>query len=114
MISKDLTEFISAESQRLNSNYYADYDGEKRVFSATVKMVEEVGELCDAVLKSHKVQRAEKMEGFDKSKLEHEIADVIITTLLIAELMDVDVNEALRTKIKKIESRYDNKGMEKS
>lgn len=112
MISKELTQFIAAESNRLNSNYYADYDVEKRVFSATVKMVEEVGELCDAVLKAHKVQRAEKMVDFDKGKLEHEIADVLITTLLIAELMDVDVNEALRTKIKKIEGRYDSLGKE--
>lgn len=42
----------------------------------------------------------------DKNNLPNEFADVIITILLLAKSMDVDIPQALAEKIKKINKRY--------
>ena len=72
----------------------------------TVKLTEELGELCNEVLAFNGDQRKEKLDKYDKNNLPNEFADVIITTLLLAKTMNVDIQEALKQKIKSINERY--------
>jgi NTP pyrophosphatase (non-canonical NTP hydrolase) len=101
---QDLLDWIDEVDQRLRSKY-SDEDEEKRAYTRTIKLVEEVGELCNEVLAAHKQQRPDKLLDHDAENLSHEFADVIITTLLLAKQMDVDIEKALESKIKKINSR---------
>ena len=99
MISKELTEIIDLIDPLLQD---APFQHRERMLSRTVKLNEEVGELCEAVL-AESNQQPRKGKTFD---LEGEIADVIITTLLIAKQKEINVNEALITKIEKIKKRF--------
>jgi|SRR5581483_7633158 len=79
---------------------------EKEVLTKTIKLNEEVGELCNDVLSILKLQRKSKLEKFDKRNFYEEIADVLITTIQLAVVMGVDVERALNDKLKKIEKKY--------
>lgn len=70
------------------------------------KLTEEVGELAGEVLAYEGKQRAEKLAARDKDALGDEVADVLICTLLLAESMGVDVDEALQRKIAKVDQRF--------
>lgn len=106
---KELLQFITTEDKRLKK-YYGNYsDQEKRILARTVKLSEELGELCDEVLSFNTMQRKDKLKSHDGENLSEEFADVLITTLLLAKAMDVDIVEALKRKITKINKRYENK-----
>ena len=47
------------------------------------------------------------MEARSKDELAHEFADVLICTFLLAEAMGVDLNDALRKKMSKIDKRFE-------
>jgi NTP pyrophosphatase (non-canonical NTP hydrolase) len=107
MDMKDLRQFIKLEDQRLRERF-GDYKNEEnRVLARTVKLGEEFGELCDAILGHNSMQREEKMGEKETGNLSDEFADVIITTLLLADAVDVDIEKALEEKIKKINQRYE-------
>lgn len=76
------------------------------VFARMVKVTEEVGELASEVLASQGDLRKEKLEKRDDESLGDEIADVLITTLMLAASLNVDVPGALARKIAKIEKRF--------
>jgi len=101
-----LIKFIKKEDKRIREHYGNYKDEEKRILVRTVKLAEELGELCDEVLSFNSMQRREKLEKHDAENLSDEFADVLITTLLLAEVMKVDVEKALKQKIKKIDRRY--------
>jgi NTP pyrophosphatase (non-canonical NTP hydrolase) len=103
---KDLKKFIRKEDRRLRKCYGGYKDEEKRILARTVKLTEELGELCDEVLAYNSMQRKDKLEKRDPNNLPEEFADVIITTLLLAEVIGVDIEKALKTKIEKINARY--------
>ncbi len=95
-------------------DYFDSYLNEKfpisglreKMFARTVKLNEEVGELCAEVLAFDGDQRDEKLQNSNQETLEGEFADVIITTLLLAKTMDVDVRKSLKNKIAKIKDRF--------
>ncbi len=101
---KDLNNFIKKEDQRLRK-HFGYKDEEKLILARTVKLTEELGELCDEVLSYNSLQRKEKLDKHDINNLSEEFADVLITTLLLAEIMDVDFEKALEGKIEKINKR---------
>ena len=102
---KELLKFIEIEDGRLVETKSSKTDTE-RILARTVKLMEELGELCDEVLSYNKDQRKEKLEKHNKDNLAHEFADVLITTLLLAKTMGVDIEEGLKNKIEKINKRY--------
>lgn len=107
MEMKELLEFVRRVSERLTKGNPESTEAE-RVFARMVKLTEEVGELADEVLVSQGDQRKEKLEGKNEESLGDEIADVLITTLVLAASLNVDVPKALARKIVKIETRlYD-------
>jgi len=104
---KDLLKFIEIEDERLKK-YYGGYDDqEKRILARTVKLTEELGELCDEVLAYNSLQRKQKLDNHDKENLPEEFADVIITALLLAKAMNVDIEAALEKKVEKVNKRYE-------
>ncbi|MET1102102.1 MAG: MazG nucleotide pyrophosphohydrolase domain-containing protein [Pyrodictiaceae archaeon] len=73
---------VSCIQEEMKRMYYKR-DSERGLYATFTWLVEEVGELAQALL-----------EG-DKQSIEEEIADVIAWTLSIANLVEVDVEEAL-------------------
>lgn len=106
---KDLKKFIRKEDLRLRKCFGGYKDEGKRILARTVKLAEELGELCDEVLSYNSMQRKEKLDKHDPNNLSEEFADVVITTLLLAEAMKVDIAKALKRKIEKINKRYESK-----
>jgi len=72
-----------------------------------VKLAEEFGELCDEVLAYNSMQRKDKLDNIVEGNLAEEFADVIITSLLLANAMNVDIEKALEKKMEKIDKRYE-------
>jgi len=100
---KELLEFIKTEHQRLMKFYNFKKRGQLK-YPIALKIMEELGELCEEVLAQEKIQRVEKLQNRE-SKIDEELADVLITTLLLAENMNIDVINGLKKKIKKIKNR---------
>jgi NTP pyrophosphatase (non-canonical NTP hydrolase) len=98
----EILEFIDQEDARLSKLYANHCDKEKRILARTVKLSEEFGELCEEILTHNGLQRKQKLENHDKENLPEEFADVLITTLLVAKAMNVDIAKALEKKIDKI------------
>lgn len=109
MTFRELQKFIKIEDERIRKYFDGLEDAEKRTLARTVKLTEEVGELAAEVLAHHNWQRQEKMNKHSHEDLNHEFADVIITTFLLADVMEVNLEKAIRDKIKKIEKRYKDK-----
>lgn len=82
---------------------------EQEILSRTVKLNEEVGELCNDILAILKMQRKAKLEHFDKRNMYVEFADVILTTMQLAMAAGVDIERAVNDKLKKVEEKYEDK-----
>ncbi|MBV9349593.1 MAG: MazG-like family protein, partial [Patescibacteria group bacterium] len=63
----------------------------ERVLARMVKLMEEVGELSDEVLGGLGHQRQIKLDNRKNDGLEEEVADVVITVLLLARSLGVNV-----------------------
>jgi NTP pyrophosphatase (non-canonical NTP hydrolase) len=100
----ELNEFAAWANAQLAERY--PQPESERILSHAVKISEELGELCSAVLAQAKLQRAEKLAEQSDENLGEEFADVLITTLLLAQDLGVDVESALENKISKIRSRF--------
>ncbi len=108
MSFQELLQFIKSESERLVKKHGQGSSSREIVLPRTVKLNEEVGELCAEILALDNDQRKEKLSKMKvKNNLPNELADVIITTLLLAEVSAVDIKTALENKIKKIKKRYE-------
>lgn len=79
---------------------------EKEILTKTIKLNEEVGELCNDILAVLKLQRKSKLAKFDKRNFYEEFADVIIVTMQLASVAGVDIERAINDKLKKIEKKY--------
>lgn len=100
---KELLQFIKKEHQRLMKFYNFKKNGQLK-YPLALKIMEELGELCEEVLSKDSFQRVEKLQNRE-SKIDEELADVLITTLLLAENMNIDVINGLKNKIEKIKNR---------
>ena len=101
---KELLKFIELQDGRLKRYYNIDKD--KQILARAVKLAEEVGELSNEVLAHSSLQSKDKLEKIDKTNLSVEFADVIITTLLLAKAMDVDIESAIDNKVAKLNKKY--------
>ncbi|MBI4080341.1 MAG: pyrophosphatase [Candidatus Levybacteria bacterium] len=103
---KSLQDNIRVLDQARTPRYKLYTQTEKEILTRTIKLNEEVGELCNDILSVLKLQRKSKLEKFDKRNFYEEFADVIITTFQLANSAGVDVERAIGDKLKKIEKRY--------
>lgn len=74
------------EAQEIMRSMFYERDSSRGVFATFTWLVEEVGELAEAILED------------DEEGVEEEIADVIAWTLSLANLLGVDVEAAIRKK----------------
>ena len=65
---------------------YFQKDSERGLYATFTWLVEEVGELAEALLSN------------DRNSIEEELADVIAWAFSVANLTNIDVEEALRKK----------------
>jgi NTP pyrophosphatase (non-canonical NTP hydrolase) len=91
-----LIDFAKIETKRLRKKINCS-DKEFTLFS-TIKLGEEVGEVNEEILKHFKCARDEKLNN--DNKLSHEIADVMIVAAILAESMNLNLNDILEEKIK--------------
>lgn len=103
---KSLQEKIKLLNAKTSPHYKLYSQAEKEILTKTVKLNEEVGELCNDILSILKLQRRSKLLKFDKRNMYEEFADVIITAMQLAIVAGVDVERAVGDKLKKIEERY--------
>ena len=97
---KELKKIIKSEKETLvNKSGVAETEKEK-VLLRTVKLNEEVGELCEEILNKFGNQRHDK--NFDDKNLRGEFADVVITLMLLADKMNIDVEKAIGEKVNEI------------
>ena len=106
MQSDELKKFTDRIDKGLKKQFN-HLDDEKRALARTVKLVEEVGELCEEILLHNNLQRRKKLDKRDKGNISGEFTDVLITTLLLAKLMKVDIDKALLVKMKEIDKRHE-------
>ncbi|HKL44004.1 MAG TPA: MazG-like family protein [Candidatus Absconditabacterales bacterium] len=103
---KEITDFID---RTLNKGRYPvskGYSDRERVFAQMIKISEETGELSEQVLGSFGGQRVEKKDKVSQEKLENELADVIFSTVRLARLMDLDIEELLAKKMEILKVRF--------
>ncbi|MGE5541080.1 MAG: MazG nucleotide pyrophosphohydrolase domain-containing protein [Bacillota bacterium] len=103
MTFEEFQAFIDSQDELFNSLNKGG-EGVQRIFARTIKIGEEYGELCDAVLASVGDQRTEKLG--ERSEIEGEFADVVITTFMLAKAMDIDMASALAAKAEKIREKH--------
>lgn len=103
---KSLQEKIKILNEKTRPKYKLYSPTEREILTKTVKLNEEVGELCNDILSILRLQRRAKLEKFDKRNIYQEFADVIITAIQLAGVTGVDVERAVGDKLKKIEERY--------
>ena len=96
---------IKAFNERTRPHYKLYTQTEKEILTKTVKLNEEVGELCNDILSILRLQRRAKLEKFDRRNIYSEFADVIITTVQLAAITGVDIERAVHDKLKTIEKR---------
>lgn len=102
---KDLLRFIEVEDEKLKKRYGSLSNKEEVILARTVKLGEEFGELCEEVLAYNSLQRRQKLDNHDKESLREEFADVIITALLLAKSMNVNIEMALEKKMQRLNQR---------
>lgn len=103
----ELLRFIEVQDKKLLDHFQRHNipQGEEGL-SRLAKLMEEVGELSSEILAFNGNQRQEKLDIQNDENLSKEIADVIITTLLLAKTFDIDVKGALQEKIAILEKRF--------
>lgn len=75
----------------------------ERLFSRVVKLNEEVGELCEAVLCEFDSNQRKKEKEID---LDAELADIIICTLLLAQNREKNIWDEVAKKVEKQLTRF--------
>ena len=106
---KNLQERLKQLAAHSQISYKLRTPQEQEILSRTVKLNEEVGELCNDILSILKLQRKAKLENFDKRNVYQEFADVIMTTIQLANAANVDIERAIEDKLKKVEEKYEKK-----
>lgn len=104
---KNLQERLKDLAKHSQISYKLRTAQEQEILSRTVKLNEEVGELCNDILSILKLQRKAKLDNFDKRNVYQEFADVIMTTIQLANAANVDIERALDDKLKKVEEKYE-------
>ena len=104
---REAADWANQQAKRLAANFGLDVVGDRDMFALaqTAKLGEEVGELHAEVLGAIKYCRADKATRFTPDSLAGELADVMVCTLLLAEIFEVDLPTAVASKINFLRTR---------
>jgi len=104
---KEIEERVKEITNKTAPDYTIESKQDQEILAKTVKLSEEVGELCNDVLGILKLQRQSKLDNFDKDNIYQEFADVIISLMSLASTAGVDLERAIKDKLGKIEKRIE-------
>ena len=99
----ELLTFVKQEHKRLMQHFNFK-DKKQMIYPQMLKVMEELGELSEAILHTNSLQRKDKLDSKD-IQLKEEFIDVILTTLILAENFEIDIEKELKNKIEKIKNR---------
>lgn len=102
---RDLITWVRQQVKWIMERSGDDTSRELFVYQQSAKLVEEVGELNAELLGRSKLQRSGKVGLWTADSLAGEVADVLICTLILADVTGVDVSEALRKKMAVVDAR---------
>jgi NTP pyrophosphatase (non-canonical NTP hydrolase) len=102
---RELSTWSRRQVARIARATHTDQSSELMVYAQAAKLVEEVGELHAEILGRSKRQRQGKDQIFDQGSLEAELADVVLATAVLAEVLRVNLAEAISSKMEIIEAR---------
>jgi NTP pyrophosphatase (non-canonical NTP hydrolase) len=102
---KELIDFMQRTTWEGKYNYTIEFSKKEQQFAQMIKLWEEYWELCEQVSWALWAQRIEKADRFSQEYLEDEFADVILATIRLACLMDIDIEKALENKKEKLINR---------
>lgn len=77
----------------------------ENIMRMVIKLSEEQGELSEAILAGLGMQSQRKIDAHTVEDTKGELADVIITTMVIARDMDIDLEEILVKKLETLNTR---------
>jgi NTP pyrophosphatase (non-canonical NTP hydrolase) len=103
LLSKQLKQFILTEHDRLVTHYNVK-NNPKTKYTMLAKCMEELGELSEQILKHDSMQRSKKLQT-SRKELEGEFADVLFTTLILAQELNIDMEKAMLEKLVKVQRR---------
>lgn len=103
---KEITEFIDRTLDKWRYSIADEYSHRERVFSQMLKISEETWELSEQVLWKFWWQRTSKDHRISDEKFRNEIADVIFSTIRLARLMDLDIEDILKEKMEILRKRF--------
>lgn len=101
---REIELFVEEEIKRLDL-YYKNKNKSEFEMVAGFKIIEELGELFSEVLAHKGYQRKEKLEKLDKEEIKKEFADLIFTVLILAKRFNINIEEAIKTKMEEIKKR---------
>ena len=100
---KQIIDFAKEGHEKMTQYFQLDTKSNAE-FVFLAKLVEEVGELSEALLFSRSFQRVKKLKE-KKVDLAQEFADVILVTAILAQEAHVDLEKALEEKMKIVSER---------
>lgn len=103
---KELQKTLKSKELELRIAFKSLTKREKDILAKTVKLSEEVGELSNDILSVLSLQRESKLRKFNKTNLYEEFADIIITTIVLANATRVDLSRAIKDKMSKLLTHY--------
>ena len=107
---KEIQTFIESDYLEWNT-YFKNQDKKTEAFAIMLKISEESGELAREVLRSFGYANQERLN--EPSRLDNELADVLINTILLARCLDIDVPHILERRMEMIREKIKNKSKEK-
>ncbi|MCD6476596.1 MAG: hypothetical protein J7K26_00315 [Candidatus Aenigmarchaeota archaeon] len=103
MDMKELLGFINEEKIKLDEK--VDISEKEKILTQVAKISEELGEFINEILLNLSLARDEKLQELDKKNINNEFADVIISSMIVAKLLNIDIESALENRIKILKER---------
>jgi NTP pyrophosphatase (non-canonical NTP hydrolase) len=103
---RDLQKALKSRELTLRIKFHSLTKKEKDILARMVKLQEEVGELSNDVLSILSLQRKSKLAEFEKSNMYEEFADVVLSVIMLANAVGVDIERAVRGKYQKLVTSY--------
>jgi len=102
---KELEEFAEWENKRVEKA--SGKSNEELIDSQALKIAEEYGEFVNEFLKLRAWQRKDKIKDIEKTKeeMKEELADLILVTFLVGKRLNINIEEEIKKKIKKVKER---------
>lgn len=106
---KEVSRWAARVARKLARTAGLEGRADSFLLAQTIKLGEEVGELYAEVLGAARLQRESKGDRYSTETLRGELADVTICVAIIAELVGVNLEEALVEKMAVIDERMRDK-----